>query len=861
MDILPPSPHDGFLRLPIPDLTATPLMDSVAKAAARRAEQDLLVQANEASPRWLCDAAELNRDRGRLAIAIDYAGRAIAAAKRDGLTFELARGYSIRASILRIQGNFDSAAADFDEVRTMTIGDRGQLVSALYEEGLGMILLRSLGGSVYEFEEAGAKLTKASELYRELGDVSGQIRCQIGLASIRSGRGVYFAAAEEVDAGIALAVKNGNWKYMGQLLGCAAFAFRDQGYRQNIHELFQLSIDWATYTGDVVQRIRALGGQAVYHRFHLEAGDQREYDYIVAMLCQAIREGQEIGVGPLVLENQIELARTYEKVGDRDAQRRALHLAEQAAENEAFEGANRLFNWSEFIAGRLDSSREERYALRLEEAIEGSSEPFFVFDPTKGSDADRFDLINEFRNSAANEMLGLKKTDIRLLPDLAKEPLFEGLVEPLERAAQEREPYEDEVTVTAEDFRQAWYARRVVPAGEGAVVTFRDVTSQRRIEEALREAATQAREADQAKSEFLANMSHEVRTPINGVLGLARLMRDLALEPTAQKYVDGIISSGTILLKVIGDVLDLSKIEARKMQVTVGPLNLQAVVDEVLGLFLGRASEAGLALAGSVDPALPAVVLLDGTYLRQVLANLVSNAIKFTSQGSIKVAAKLKDGSIEFTVTDTGVGVPADLIDSIFEPFHQGFDEADWGGTGLGLTISKKLVELMGGTISAQSKVGEGSKFRFTLPLIEVPAGAAQEAPSPVEDHIRFDGKHVLIVDDNAVNTLVAEGMAARLGCTVSVAQNGRDALKLMESEPFDAVLMDMRMPVMDGLEATRVHRAYEEHTGSHLPIIALTAGALTQERDACLAAGMDDYLAKPFTLTTLREALFRAIG
>ena len=860
MDAFPPSPHDGFLQIRIPDLGDIGPDNSVARFEANRVEKEVLARANDASPNWLCEAAELHRDRGRLTLALDFADRAISAAKQAGSDLQLVKAYVERSSIRRIQGNFDSARADLDAIRSLTIGEGRQKEAALYEENLATILLRTMGGSVYEFEESGERFTRAASLYHGLGDIPGQIRIHIGLASIRSGRGLYFAAVEEAELGIRLSVKSEYWKYMGQLLGCAAFAFRDQGYRQRIDELFELSIDWSTYVGDLPQRVQSLGGQGVFHRFILEPTDQKEYDLTVALLCQAIREAQEIGAGPQVLGNQIDLARTYEKVGNHDAYRRALHLAEQATENEAFEGAHRLFDWNEFIEGRLNSAREERYAVLLEEAIEGSADPFFVFDPPKGSDGKQFDLLNEFRNSAANLMLGIDKTVIRVLGDMANIPPFVGLVEPMRRAALERESFADEIMITTDSGVSIWFARRVVPAGEGAVVTFRDVTTHHRIEEALRDAAERAREADQAKSEFLANMSHEVRTPINGVLGLARLLRELDLEPKAQIYVDGIISSGTILLKVIGDVLDLSKIEARKMRVNAGPVNLSALVGEVAGLFSGQATESGVTLTTWIDPALPATVLADGTYLRQVLANLVANAIKFTKEGSIRVSAKRSAEMVEVEVVDTGIGIPADRIKDIFEPFQQAIDESDWGGTGLGLTISRRLIELMGGSIGVESHSGEGSRFYFVLPLIEVTDSAIGSSLVHVEESIRFDGKRVLIVDDNVVNTLVAEGMASRLGCVVTVAENGQKAVELVEAEVFDAVLMDMRMPVMDGLEATTRIRAAEQLKGGHLPIIALTAGALTQERDACLAAGMDDYLVKPFTLSSLREALFKAL-
>jgi len=254
-------------------------------------------------------------------------------------------------------------------------------------------------------------------------------------------------------------------------------------------------------------------------------------------------------------------------------------------------------------------------------------------------------------------------------------------------------------------------------------------------------------------------------------------------------------------------------------------------------------------------------VFLDGVSLRQVLTNLIGNAIKFTPAGSIDVAVTGAEDTLLFEVRDTGIGVPEHHLEMIFQPFQQARNDSDLGGTGLGLTISRRLVELMGGAMRVSSKSGQGSCFSFTLPLIEATAQEPEDASLNVKDSIRFDGRAVLLVEDNPVNTMVSEGMLTQLGCTVTCVENGLEAVKILETKSFDLVLMDVRMPIMDGLAATKAIRLGEKSSGRHVPIVALTAGALTQERDACLAAGMDDYLVKPFTARALKETLFRAIG
>lgn len=861
MDVLPPSPHEQFLRTALPDLASITAADPIWAVEATRAMEHLRARADAKDPAWHRQMAESYRNRGRFELAMEVAAQAVQAADEEEDDLEKARALAVRAAVQTLQGNFTSARSTLNDIRPLSKSFDHPEIIALYEETLASLVLRSMGSTVFEFEEAGERYARANELYRKLDDVAGQIRCAAGIAGVRSGRGEYFLAAESVDEAIQLSVASGIWTEIGHLLGCAAFAFRDQGYRHNVHELFELSVDWATFVGDVPSRIRSIGGHGELCRMEFAPPSKDGFEHAILLMNKAIEEAKEIGAGPLMLEMQLALASAYRKAGDKDSQHKCRLLAEQVAASEAFEGAHRLIDWKDFIEDGLEVAREERMAPRLEEAIEGSSDPFFVFEPRQGSDPSHFDLLNEFRNTAANRMLGLDKNEVRLLADLADVPQFNDLHAPLVRAAGDRESYEDEVGVPSDEGDILWYARRVAPAGAGAVVTFRDVTTSHRIEEALRIAADRAHEADRAKSEFLANMSHEVRTPINGVLGLARLLQELDLDPVARKYVDGIVSSGNILLKVIGDVLDLSKIEAHRLEITAVPVHIHSIVNEVVGLFEGQAAESKVDLVCELGSDVPSVVLLDGASLQQVLANLVGNAVKFTRVGRVEVKVYEGDQMLHFEVRDTGVGISEDHIDLIFEPFHQATTDSNLGGTGLGLTISRRLVDLMGGEMGVASRVGEGSCFFFSLPLVVAEGHEVDDSAANVGDATRFDGKRVLLVDDNAVNSLVAEGMVSRLGCVVTLASNGKEAVDLVACLPFDMVLMDMRMPVMDGLEATRLIRAREADNGGHLAIVALTAGALTQERDACLQAGMDDYLVKPFTLRALRAALFKAMG
>jgi len=790
---------------------------------------------------------------------LGYAAQAIEAAKKAESSIDVANGLAIRASIQTVQGNYQSARNSIQEIPTWANGFDHELVMAIYEESLGRLLLRSVGIGSFEFSEGRDYFQSALKTYQRLNDVGGEMRCTIGLASVTAGDGHYFRSLEWVDQGLRVAAESDDWRYLNQFLGCAAFAFRDQGYRQHVDDLFLLSIEWSTFIGDRSQRVRSLCGLGEFYRMIYTPPKTYGYDLSVEYLKQAIAEAEEYGQGPMRLQAQMALADLFEKAGEEDSYRKCRELAERLAKSDAFEGAHRVMDWNDLIGTALEYSREKRMASRLEEAIEGSADPFFVFDGHKGTDPSHGDLVSEFRNSAANKLVGLDPSEVRVFGDLEHLAPFEGLKQPLMSATIDRISFEDEIQISLDNAEIVWYARRVSPAGDGAVVTFRDVTSSRKIEDALRHAAERASEADRAKTEFLANMSHEVRTPINGVLGLAQLLSELNLDPVAKRYVEGIESSGTILLKVIGDVLDLSKIEARKHQLKPTPTQVRRLVQNVVDLFAGHAANGRVALTFNVDSSTPEVVVIDDPSLRQILANLIGNALKFTNSGEVHVNVSKVSDLLKFEVSDTGAGVPSDLLGTIFEPFQRaGADVDGIDGTGLGLTISRRLVELMGGQIGVTSTVGQGSTFTFTLPVSTVPDSILVPRPSSASESARFDGAQILVVEDNPVNILVSEGILSQLGCEVSHAENGEIALKMVQEGQFDLVLMDVRMPVMDGLTATVEIRRRELGTRNHTKIVALTAGALAQEREACFEAGMDDYLVKPFSKASLRETLYR---
>jgi len=389
-----------------------------------------------------------------------------------------------------------------------------------------------------------------------------------------------------------------------------------------------------------------------------------------------------------------------------------------------------------------------------------------------------------------------------------------------------------------------------------------DVSERKRWEEALVEALNRANEATKAKSAFLANMSHEIRTPMNGVMGMAEMLLDTPLNPEQREGAQTLARSAEALLTIINDILDFSKIEAGHLQFETIDFDLEDVFRDMRGLFGHLAGSRGIGLDLKLEDGTPRWLRGDPLRIRQILTNVVGNAIKFTPAGSVQVRARLleRQGSrvrLVVEVRDTGIGIPADRIGLLFKPFSQTDNSMTrrFGGTGLGLSISQRLAELMGGVITVESQEGKGSTFRIELSLLEVDE-PSHSLPVVGAAKAAFDG-HVLLVEDNATNQRIALRLLERMGLTVSIAGNGIEALGALATESFDAVLMDVQMPEMDGLEATvRLRADVSLGANRSIPVIAMTAHAMRGDRELCLQAGMDDYLTKPIRSEELRQVL-----
>lgn len=408
---------------------------------------------------------------------------------------------------------------------------------------------------------------------------------------------------------------------------------------------------------------------------------------------------------------------------------------------------------------------------------------------------------------------------------------------------------------------------RSIPLPDGGLVrTYSDITQQKRIEQELREARIAADHAVQVKSEFLATMSHEIRSPMHGVLGLIELLGDTKLDPDQRHMTNMIHDSASVLLGVLNDVLDFSKIEAQAMKISLEPISLQKLIPSFIAPFLLTAAQKGLKLTTNLADNLPPWLALDPLRVRQILTNLIGNALKFTPKGEVNLIISLtvdeyepETRHIRFVVTDTGIGIAPEVIGQLFEPFSQadGSTTRHFGGTGLGLSISRRLARLMNGDLAASSSDGEGSRFEMYLPLIETdPPSSHLEQAFSSEDWIDKNEISILVADDDSINCWLISRQLTQLGLKADIVKTGQEALEALKAKAYSLVITDFHMPGMDGIDLAREIRKTEIQDGKTLPIIALTADITPENAARGREAGINIILTKPANLQQLDQAV-----
>jgi signal transduction histidine kinase/ActR/RegA family two-component response regulator len=516
----------------------------------------------------------------------------------------------------------------------------------------------------------------------------------------------------------------------------------------------------------------------------------------------------------------------------------------------------------------LDESRGQQASL-FHNSIDGVI-AFSAVRDDKGEVRDlRFDHINpaaeKLLQEDANELIG------RYLFATYPQIREDGLLDKLRPVIDSGQPAEFEFYSTRWETPR-WFRVAGSKLGDGVAINYADITARKQTEQEMQKAKEAAEQADRSKSAFLAMISHELRTPMNGVIGFTNLLLDTELTATQKDFTQTIQQSSNALLVLIDDILDFSKIEAGKLELEIHPFDIRHCMHDATVLLSPQAAAKGISIAESIDENVPKMIFSDATRLRQVVVNLMGNAIKFTSQGKVQLKVKANGEMLRFEVHDTGIGMTPEVVARLFQPFAQGDSSTTrrFGGTGLGLAICKRLIELMGGDISVESTPGKGSIFSFAIPLAELPPPRYVPRPEMqtmvlptnlIKNEKRPESfaeeypLRILVAEDNSTNMKVALLLLQRLGYRGDPVRNGVECLEAVNRIKYDVILMDMQMPEMDGIECTRQLRA----AGNNVRVIALTADALIDAQSRCLAAGMNDYVTKPIARDKLERALRRA--
>lgn len=834
-------------------ILATPHPKDLEEADPRREliasvrQGKLLAEKDERNVDWLLAAVEFYYDTGAYSESIRFAKHAFSLLKSND-ECAYARGLCFQCMNYLAIANGASADRCAARMAKLAAGSDDPFVAGTNSLLKGMNRQYNILHRKKRQLERGATFAlplfeHAARSFQAAGDPNFAIRTRLELGRAHFELGSFFRGIDELEIATEMVRKSGCWGSTSRIMLLLGSNASDMGYRAGVEEAIRKALAWADYLGDAWARIEALTVLGRFLYYTMPPGDPRLAQGPDEYLKLALRQAEALGVDRLLAAVDSTRYFLFRKAGD---DKKVQELLGDASEEEEFRRKQQMESRQEIE--RIAEGRRRKTALRLHDGVEDSPDAFFVFDAFRDSEGKCRDFGWAYVNLAAHKIFDQSPSQIYLYSEARNIPQLSGLERALLHAVEDRQSYEDRHHVTIDE--SVWLQRRVVPSGDGAVITIRDVTAEKNIEAVLRHAAESARRSEGAKTAFLASMSHEIRTPLNGVLGLARMLSETDLSQSQRAFVDDIVFSGNILLDLIGDVLDLSKIEANQMQLSLGPVSLPNFVASVVNLFHGQAQEKATSLSFDIDSGVPESVLADSLRLRQILSNLIGNAVKFTEGGNVCVRVTAEKEMVVFEVQDTGIGISPEHIETVFDRFQQ--VNSSRGGTGLGLAISRALAELMGGTVTLKSVLGQGSTFSVRLPLEKA---ISHSLDRRLATPTRFGGFRALIVDDNQINLVVSSHAIEKFGCETVSVKDGYAALDALTQETFDIIFLDVQMPGFSGLEVTQEIRRREGER-AHTPIVALTAGALLQEQQQCFAAGMDDFVTKPISLDAIQSIL-----
>jgi len=537
---------------------------------------------------------------------------------------------------------------------------------------------------------------------------------------------------------------------------------------------------------------------------------------------------------------------------------------------------------------RLNRQVESR--KQAENLLEGKSQELYALNKTLNDNMRLFeatvvntrdsvmitdaDLINGptivYVNKAFYDLTGFTEEEVigKTPRILQRQDTNRETLDDLKATLSEGKSFQGELKNYSKSGRAYWLHISITPIfDEDGVITHftaieRDITDRKTNEKNLTKQKEIAESSSVAKAEFLANMSHELRTPMNGIIGLSDLLMDTKLDEEQRQSVEAISKSSENLLILLNDILDSSKIDAGEMTLENIPFNLRNVIEDTIRLLKVKINEKKLKFRYHYSPSLPQGFVGDSTRLQQILINLIGNSIKFTDRGDITVNLSRTDNNMmKVTIDDTGIGIPDDKLDHVFSKFSQADESTSrrYGGTGLGLTICKNLIDLMGGEIGVHSILGQGSSFWFKIPIIEADIEIKDNIENGGDNinDIDFGNVHILVVDDHPINLMFARKLLKKIGIPrIQIVDNGQEAFEYTQVTMYDAILMDCQMPGMDGFDTTQAIRKMHKGQTLHTPIIAVTANAMRGDREKCIEAGMDDYISKPIDPNTLIQVL-----